>query len=137
MKYESLQPVKVLLMLAILVLALFVVFGPPDSAKVRLGAEIPANATATNSSTTVATTTATQILAPNTSVNYRAISNLGAAHIFITCNSTSTGFVAGTGRAINASTTFEMTEENGNLCRNGVWGISPTAVTVAVSATEY
>lgn len=85
--------------------------------------QIPLDTAIVNASTTVATS-ATAIFSDATNAQFRTITNLGPNPIYITKKSTSTGFVAGVGQVIFASTTYEMTEANGNLWTGNIYGIT-------------
>lgn len=112
------------LALVVGVIAGMVIFAPSKSA-VTLG-QISLDTVVVNSSTTVATS-ATVIFSNSTNAQFRTITNMGPKPIYITKKSTSTGFVAGTGQVIFASTTYEMSESLGNLWTGNIYGITESA----------
>ena len=99
---------------------------------VNLGGISP-GITATNSSSTVGIVVK-QIFSYSSGAQYRSISNPGPSPIYISKTATSTGFVAGVGQIIYASTTYEMTESAGNLWVGNVWGITATATSVITTS---
>ncbi len=85
---------------------------------------IQSGTTTTNSSSTV-TGTAALVLSSFTGAQYRSMVNKSAINVWITCNSTSTGFVAGTGRFLAPSSTVELVEEAGTMwCTDNIYGIT-------------
>lgn len=118
------------ILLTVFVTALIVGMGvyvftrPAEKPNLGAGIEIPVSQVATFSSSTATTTVATKVLSANPGVYMRYFFNSGASYDVIACVTTSTGFLATNGIQINASSSYEMSEANGNLCRGEIWHIS-------------
>ena len=91
-----------------------------------MGGDIPffgniSPVTGSNSSSTVGTAGAL-VMSSQSGAQYRSITNIGLVTVYLILESTSTGFVAGTGIALPASTTLQLSEGFGNLWTGNIYG---------------
>lgn len=113
-----------IVMLALIVFGVVYFQGTNRSKLSKLGGELPVYASSSSSLLGTATTTSvTQLAAARSQVSYRALTNKGGAGegVHILCMSTSTGVATTTaGYFLTPSSTWEMSDDKGNLCRNAL-----------------
>ena len=89
-----------------------------------LGGEIGYGDESNHASVAASASTSTLLLAARSQVNYRAVYNDGntGEHVLIGCLDTVKGgyAIASSGYILAPGSTWEMSEEKGNLCRNNL-----------------
>lgn len=89
-----------------------------------------ATGTTTTYASSTASATAQLVLTANPGAQFRLLQNRNAVVVYLSCSTTSTGFLAGLGYPLAASATLIMDEEAGTMwCTDNIYGITAAATT--------
>jgi len=93
--------------------------------------------TVSYATSTVVTSTATQVLAVNTRAKYRSIQNDTNSTIYCYLSATSTAVVTSKGRRLTQGQILEVSNEHNNLWPGAVSCIASTTVSVVLTEEHY